>query len=570
MSKPISNDVLKIQRGLARKAMASPSHRFEKLWRVLYQEDWLKTAQAHVLSNKGARTPGVDGVTKKDLQAETQKAAQIARILENLKSGKYRPQPVRRKDIPKPGKKETRPLGIPTMDDRVVQEAVRMMLEPIWESDFLECSSGFRPGRKTWDAISEIYNRIPNSHNRHRWIIEGDIRKCFDRINHNILLKLIEKRVNDRRIVNLIAGMLKAGVMDDGIFARTEEGTPQGGPISPLLANIYLHELDVWMQRHGPGLTPSQKRQRRTKHIGNAIYVRYADDFVILWNGPRSTAEALREELRLFLTNELHLELSLEKTKITHATEGFDFLGYHVQYMRPKDNKPWLRVTPNHRSIERFKGRIRKITQSRGASFTREDDVIRLINAVVRGWGNYYRNCNFTELAQVMDRFVWFRVQNYLYKKHKGLSLEEIYNQYCVRDPKGRKAWAAKWRSTQMLYLAKMTDIKKVKYHHQNQPNPYLGEEPVPTYEDENPLPDETWTARETDRYLAAQNFRDEIFSRDKGQCVSCHTSDNLHVHHLNPKGDRFDPENAVTLCSKCHQKAHQKRGEGILPSVFW
>jgi RNA-directed DNA polymerase len=320
------DDVLKIQRGLARKAASEPHHRFDDLWRILYREDWLRTAQAQVLSNTGARTPGVDGITKDDLNTEEQRATQIARLREQLKSGAYRPQPVRRVHIPKPGKQETRPLGIPTIDDRIMQEAVRRLLEPIWESDFLDCSCGFRPGKRTWDAISELYNRIPNSQNRHRWIIEGDIRKCFDRVNHDKLLTLIEQRIQDQRIVKLIAGMLKAGVLEDGLFARTEEGTPQGGPLSPLLANIYLHELDRWIRRYGPGLTPKEKKCRRRNHEGNAVYQRYADDFVILWNGPKAKTEELREELRRFLQEELHLELSLEKTKITHATEGFDFL----------------------------------------------------------------------------------------------------------------------------------------------------------------------------------------------------------------------------------------------------
>jgi RNA-directed DNA polymerase len=303
------SDILKTQRGFARKAVTHPEHRFGDLYHLICRKGWMETALAHVLSNKGARTAGIDGISRKDLKSEEQRDAFITQLRADLKAGTYQPMPVKRIWIPKPGKAEKRGLGIPAIRDRVVQELLRMLMEPIWESDFLDYSHGFRPGRRTMDCIYFFYSRV-HTQNKYFWAIEGDIRKCFDRINHSILLRLVRQRIADHRIVALIRAFLRAGLMDDGLFRDTPEGTPQGGILSPLLANIYLHQLDLWWWRKFGSLTRSEKWKRRLAGIGNAILVRYADDFVILWNGTHQDALALRDELRQFLWKDLHLELS--------------------------------------------------------------------------------------------------------------------------------------------------------------------------------------------------------------------------------------------------------------------
>jgi RNA-directed DNA polymerase len=250
---------------------------------------------------------------------------------------------------------------MPTIKDRVVQELLRLLLEPIWESDFLECSQGFRPRRRTMDCIAECYSRI-QPRIKCYWIIEGDIRKCFDRIDHQTLLKLIRRRIADRRIVCLIEQILKAGVLEANSFQETPQGSPQGGILSPLLANIYLHELDTWWWTRYGGLSRWEKTKRRQEHKGNCMLTRYADDFLLLCNGPRQEVERLRNEIRDFLQTELHLELSEDKTRITHASDGFDFLGYHIRWETPANGKPWLRVTPTQKSVKRLKDTIRHMT----------------------------------------------------------------------------------------------------------------------------------------------------------------------------------------------------------------
>ncbi len=278
------SDVPKIQRSFARKAEADPEHRFEDLYHLLCRPEWITTALDSVLANSGARTAGVDGVSKASLKTDEERIQFISQLRESLKTGKYIPTPVKRVWIPKPGKTEKRGLGIPTIADRVVQEMLRMLMEPIWESDFLDCSHGFRPGHRTMDCIAVFWAHA-NQLQKYYWVIEGDIRKCFDRIHHAKLMELVSKRVADRRILNLVEQFLKAGLLEDGIFQETEAGTPQGGILSPLLANIYLNELDQWWWCNYGSKTHNEKRKRRTSGRTNAILTRYADDFCILCNG---------------------------------------------------------------------------------------------------------------------------------------------------------------------------------------------------------------------------------------------------------------------------------------------
>ena len=232
MNQSLTNDVHKIQKSFARKALAKPEHRFQDLWHILCREDWIRSALTKTLANDGSRTAGIDGISKNDLKGEGDQAIFIENLRTELKNGNYKPTPVKRTWIPKPGKNEKRPLGIPTIKDRVVQEMLRMLMEPIWESDFLNCSNGFRPGRRTMDCILTLYDRIQRQ-NKYYWVIEGDIRKCFDRIHHEKLMELVQKRIEDRKVTKLISAFLSAGVMENGLFQETTEGTPQGGILTP-------------------------------------------------------------------------------------------------------------------------------------------------------------------------------------------------------------------------------------------------------------------------------------------------------------------------------------------------
>src|SRR6266702_6855689 len=294
----------------------------DHLYRLICQEEWIHRALSLVLSNQGAKTAGIDGVTKKMLDAPEAYIALIRELQQELREKRFRPAPVRRIYIPKSNGK-MRPLGIPTLKDRVVQMLLKMVLEPIWESDFLNCSNGFRPGRKTMDCIAALDSYI-NNRTKFYWVIEGDIKGAFDNVQHDSLLKCLAERIADQRLLKLIKGFLKAGLMEHGLFQRTELGVPQGAICAPLLANVYLHQLDRYWWNKSGSLSPKEKERRRKKHQANCALIRYADDWLLLTNGSKAEAYRLRDEFQTFLSEELKLELSVEKTHITHVNDGFD------------------------------------------------------------------------------------------------------------------------------------------------------------------------------------------------------------------------------------------------------
>jgi RNA-directed DNA polymerase len=549
------DDIRKTQQSFARKAQAQSGHRFDDLYHLIYREDWMNAALDAVLQNVGSRTAGVDSTTKRDFAKEEFRRNFIAQLRNDLKQGTYQPQPVRRVWIPKANGKR-RPLGIPTIRDRVVQMLLKMLLEPIYESDFLPCSNGFRPGRRTMDCINVCYHHITTLH-KHLWIIEGDIRQCFDRIHHHTLLNLIRQRIADRRILNLIDQFLNAGVMENGLFQTTPEGTPQGGILSPLLANIYLHQLDLWWWKHYGNLPRSEREKRRKHQQGNCILTRYADDFIVLCNGPRTEAEHLREEIRQFLWNELHLELNLEKTHITHATEGFDFLGFHIQWKLPKDNDPWLRVTPSAKNIQKLRQKIKAMTNRRSVTSVPEQK-LKALNRVLRGWIHYYCEVSFKRTASKLDWWTTDRFYRWLKKKHK-LGAREVMRQYYLQENQKRhhrKNLGLKDSQGQMLYLFQMADVRKRKYLSRTRPNPYLNSEPISLTEIEDPFI-EVWDGTMS---LANQDWdeaRHRILERDGYRCTQCGSTDNLDVHHLQARkdGGGQEDDNLVTLCENCHTK---------------
>ena len=554
------NDILKTQRSFARKAQAKKMHRFEDLYHLICREDWLRQALQHVLSNQGARTAGIDGISKNNLKTETAQNAFIKALQADLKSGRYQPSPVKRVWIPKSGKDEMRGLGIPTIPDRVVQELLRMLMEPIWESDFLDCSYGFRPERRTMDCIAHFYARV-TTQNKFLWAIEGDIRKCFDRINHRILLRLLRQRIADQRILKLVKGFLNAGLMNEGLFEETPAGTPQGGILSPLLANIYLHQLDLWWWENYGSLSPQEKARRRKAKLGNAILVRYADDFVILWNGTREDAAKLRDDLRDFLGEELHLELSEEKTHITHLIDGLDFLGFHIQW-QVGGTRPWLRVTPSRDNVRRFKAKIKSLTK-RGTGYATPEMRFKSLNRIIRGWGNYYRHVSFKHDAQKLDYWVNKRVLTWLKHKHEGRGTRWILRRYKVRETSnGHDRWnfaAPDSRDGRLIHIARLSDIRLTRYRRRKRPNPYLLTDVVPTHgAPENPLL-EPRTINVRPEKVEWLELRAEVLKRDNYRCVNCHTNtDTLEVHHKLAKrhGGTETHDNLETLCQACHERS--------------
>src|SRR5712692_6163649 len=387
---------------LANTAQANPTHRFTNLYSLMHWDIWIRCAADAVLARSGSSTAGVDGMTRFHFKEHYEEQIQLIR--DSLKRKTYQPQPVRRVHIPK-GKGKTRPLGITTLRDRIVQEALRAILDPIYEADFQPHSYGFRKGRCTMDAIAVIMPLF-NTSNKHYYVIEGDIRSYFDTVPHRKLLSLVKRRIGDKDIMDLIWKFLKAGVMEGQLFAKTEQGVPQGGIRSPLLANIYLHELDTWAEKRWD-LDQYSRMKNRTARRGNYKMVRYADDFVVVSNGTIAEVKAVKEELKDFLSTSLHLELSEEKTRITHINDGIDFLGFNIQRVNPEGR--WVvHLRPTEKGMQRIKKKIKDLS-TRGWTWLDEYIQLTRLNALVRGWSEYYKHTSLLEDIEEVTKHVWFR-----------------------------------------------------------------------------------------------------------------------------------------------------------------
>lgn len=589
-------DVTKEEEHLFRLSEREPGKRFNRLWRVITSREWLFHAWRRILGNQGSQTAGIDFETADDIDY-----SRIVALSERLRAGTYRPKPVRRVYIPKDNGKQ-RPLGIPTIEDRIVQQALRMVLEPIFEADFHDCSHGFRKYRSTLTALQEVAVAYP----RTSWIVEGDIVGCFDNIPHEGLVKAVSRRIADEKVLSLIRRFLKAGYMENWVYHKTYSGTPQGGIVSPLLCNIFLHELDEMMvkeldanrrqtskEAYARGSREYQrisrelrKRRVRLQHAGRADrvqllaeihelkkqqrhtpcyagrhpakfgYVRYADDFVILVNGTKAEADAAKTRV----ANKLHsmgLELSDEKTRLTHWSKPVRFLGYHVRGRRREKGVQIKAIfsIPDEK-VRRIREEIRRVC---GLYHIPEADAMARVSLIFRGWCNYYRFASgpqrdFSRLAY----FAWWQFAHFLARKHK-LSIAQMIRRW--KRSKRLKRVVVNGRQLQTFVMPiggqeKILNIVPPKTGSiWNIPRPpvWLADRLPPTFTD--------WSlGRSLETRLTA-------VGRSDGLCEGCGKRPVFQVHHPKPirgrsfqarvASDKAQRQSAIALCRECHAAAH-------------
>jgi group II intron reverse transcriptase/maturase len=392
--------VRELQRALYRAAKADPGRRFHALYDKVHRRDVLERAWGLVRANRGAA--GIDRQTLADVERHG-----VTRLLDelaaDLRAGSYRPLPARRVFISKPGSSERRPLSIPAVRDRIVETALKTVMEPIFEADFLPCSFGFRPACAAHDALQVL---IDEAWRGRRWVAESDIADCFGSIPHSGLMAAVKERISDRHVLKLLRVLLRAGVMEGGTVRRSVTGTPQGGPLSPVLCNVYLHRLD---------------RAWQTK--GHGVLIRYADDLLAMCR-TRAEAEAALGALRSLL-GELGLELKQTKTRIVYLREGgegVEFLGFQHRWARARSpghrHIAFLARWPSRRGMQHARDRIREITDRRRLLLPVEQ-IVRELNQFLRGWAGYFRYGNSTRQLAMIRLYAVKRLARFIAKRHK-------------------------------------------------------------------------------------------------------------------------------------------------------
>ncbi|MCE9557044.1 MAG: group II intron reverse transcriptase/maturase [Planctomycetes bacterium] len=482
--------------------------------------------------NAGANTPGIDQVLVKTPAAR-------GRLVDELRTDhKVRALPVRRVYIPKANGKQ-RPLGIPTMKDRAAQAVVKNALEPEWEARFEAHSYGFRPGRSAQDAIQKIFQRV-HAGCRKKWIVDADIKGCFDNIDHERLLQRIGMFPANREI----AAWLKAGYMEDGVRHPTEAGTPQGGVISPVLANIALHGLDEAL-----GIRYHRTPQGYLRTYGRRTWVRYADDFVVLCE-TKEDAEQVVDILKTWLA-ERGLSLAPDKTRIVHLDEGFDFLGFNVRQYQPRGatagRDSVLLIKPSKKAIKKLKAKLLEVWATAGSRPLK--DTILMFNAIVRGWANYFRTSVCAMTFKRLDQWMFIKAYRFVVKRHPNKGKKWVYDRYFPRR-KGYRQALSDWQSGATLLRFSQTKVVR--------------HVPVQGYSS----PDDAKLAAYWDKRRKAMNSmlsvkRRQLAVAQDWKCPVCgealENGELLRIHYVDSAPRGSAPERLMHLF--CHQQM-QKRSE--------
>ena len=454
--------VLGIQAKLHRWARDDSHRRFDDLYNLVCDPAFLLVAWVRVRSNKGARSAGVDGRSAWYIEA-TGVEGFLERLRSALKDRSFRPLPVRERMIPKADGKKRR-LGIATITDRVVQASLKLVLEPIFEADFLPCSYGFRPGRRTHDAVAEVHHFTSRTY---EWVVEGDIKACFDEISHCALLERVRARVGDKRVLALVKAFLKAGILaEDGLLKDTSSGTPQGSILSPLLSNVALSVLDEYIARApgGPHATPYQRVKRRRLGLPNYRLIRYADDWVLAISGTRAHAEALREEIAGVLSG-MGLRLSPEKTLITHIDEGLDFLGWRIQRHRKRGtSKHYVYVYPAKKALHAIMAKV-KAACWQNTNLPLEV-LLHQLNSMLRGWTAHFKYGCSSATFGYLRHYLWHQVIRWVGRKHRRTPWRQLRRRYSKGD-----GWPAHGRV--VLFNPAAVHTERYRYRGQKIPRPW-------------------------------------------------------------------------------------------------
>ena len=517
--------------------------RVRNLMDLMHQPQWIAAACDRVLQRSRGKAAGVDRVTASEFQQN--RRANLEKLRLELKRGTYRSQPLRRVMIPKANGQQ-RPLGIPCIRDKIVQEAIRMALEPIYEAEFHDHSYGFRPNRSTHHAVLRCQQMMQKGFT---WVIEGDVKACFDEISHKAILGCLREKVMDNRFLKLIRRLLKSGVNVEGIVHPTEKGVPQGGVVSPLLSNVVLNKLDRFL--HEQGQHGNAQGYAWKKGRPNVRFVRYADDWcVFITRSSKRYAERLCDRIREFLMQHCGVELSMEKTRITHVRNGFDFLGFHLQLGVGQRGKYVPKIRVPRKALTNA---VRRLNEAMRWQPTQQSGAARLVrgSAVVVGWSNYYKIAHdFSRVANQLDYHAFWIAVKALCRRF------DITTAQCLRRY-GRGESSISMGESYVLKRAQDIPMS----WKQGSPKPY--EPGTGCY-----LDDVDWEAEvrqyENRQRPGRMDFKVMTLFRDGSRCRHCgirvthETSETDHIKPVSSFANYAQATNLLnlqTLCLECHKK---------------
>ena len=522
--------------------------RIRKLMDLMHNPTWLCNAAECVLRRSQGKASGVDKMIVNKFREKLDE--NIERLRLELKRGTYRPKPVRQVLIPKANGK-MRALGIPCLRDKIVQEAIRMALEPIFEVEFHDDSYGFRPNRNTHHAVFRCQQLMRS---RFTWVIEGDVKACFDEISHKTILKVVREKVMDNKFLDLITSFLKAGVSIKGVVHPTEKGVPQGGVISPLLANAVLNKLDWFLHEKATHGWKGSKLSKNNEP--NLRFVRYADDWcVFITRGTKQYAETLCDEIAVFLKSESGLELSAEKTQITHVRDGFDFLGFRLLCGIGRSGKIVPKIRVGQKAIQNFKQRICDETRNVSQQTSIGARIYRA-TLVIRGWGEYFRVAhNYSKIAGDLDHYTFWSMVKAICRK------QDITTAQCLKEH--YRNGTIQYKGVE--HLGKLFEKKlKMDYHG---PLPY---EPGIENLNTSDLELEAYVSRYSERKRPGRiDLKLTQLQRDNFQCRMCGKKvgkNTSHMDHIIPVNNFANldmanqNDNLQTICLECHKKKHVTR----------
>ena len=522
--------------------------RIRKLMDLMHNPTWLAEAAHRVMVRSYGKAPGVDGVIANRFKAGFDKRVEELRL--ELKRGSYQPQPVRRVMIPKANGK-MRALGIPCLRDKIVQEAIRMALEPVFEVEFHENSYGFRPNRNTHQAVYRCQHMMRS---QFKWVIEGDVKACFDEISHKAILKVLREKVHDNKFIDLIKRFLRAGVQVDGVVKPTVKGVPQGGVISPLLANAVLNKLDWFLHSRGKYGKKAVKLCWDLKQP-NIRFVRYADDWcVFVTRASKRYVSVLRDQIGKFLRTECGLRLSLEKTHVTHVRDGFSFLGFDLKLTVGRNGNYVPKILIGTKAKQQVQQRLNEAMRYRPHQ---ESLALRIKrgSAVVRGWANYYCIAyNFPALTSTFDHWAFWIAVKAISRKldiRAAKVLKRYYRQSTIVI--GEECKLERFRNTGIkLYVPG--------------PKPY-SPDGKSSYETDEELEASFHKYNERGRF-GQWDSKHQALQKDNFRCQSCGaeiTAKTSYADHIKPVKSfasfqmANSSDNVQTLCQQCHKKKHNE-----------